>query len=485
MVAKNIRSIEQLKNVSSKEAGILIGMERLGSLPKIWELFYAASAKNISKKVLKDFFSNQIRSGFVSVWLWASDGHALPYTGHCKTRYTYNTQRKMPIKGQTNIVTCDEQGRIVDFAIQEGKGDLKSVILDLSQKWKEELPAQPVMVFDREGYSTEYFYKLTQAQIYFVTWDKYCNKQKLDNIDAANYTQSFNFNGKEYQVYEEVKALTVTIEKEEITFKLRHVYLWNKSSDKRVCAYAFVSPKITVQDCAKIILSRFCASENTFKHLADRHPLHYHPGFSMQESKNQEISNPEIKIKDKDIKKLAIEIQKIEKKLANLPENKNKNGSERKNNPKAALQQTLSDKQEQLKQTKDIKKDLPVKVDAATLSDYDSIKTIDNEGKYLFDFITTSVWNARKQMVSWLKDFYDEENNLVDLFYAISHCQGWIKSTKKEVRVRLEPIQQPKRRAAQEQFCRKLNSLLPRSPTGKYFVIEVGENPLQNVQKKD
>ena len=193
MVAKNIRSIEQLKNVSSKEAGILIGMEGLGSLPKIWELFYAASAKNISKKVLKDFFSNQIRSGFVSTWLWASDGHALPYTGHCKTRYTYNTQRRMPIKGQTNIVTCDEQGRIVDFAIQEGKGDLKSIILELSQKWKEELPAQPVMVFDREGYSTEYFYKLTQAQIYFVTWDKYSNKQKLDIIVAANYTQSFKF----------------------------------------------------------------------------------------------------------------------------------------------------------------------------------------------------------------------------------------------------------------------------------------------------
>ncbi len=91
-----------------------------------------------------------------------------------------------------------------------------------------------------------------------------------------------------------------------------------------------------------------------------------------------------------------------------------------------------------------------------SLENYKSFKKIDNEGKNLFDFVTSSVWNARKQMVDWLSQSFDQKNEVVDLFYAITNCHGWVKSSKTEVIVRLEPIQQPKRRAAQEQLCRKL-----------------------------
>ncbi len=35
----------------------------------------------------------------------------------------------------------------------------------------------------------------------------------------------------------------------------------------------------------------------------------------------------------------------------------------------------------------------------------------------------------------------NKSNEVVDLFYAISDCHGWVKSTDREVRVRLEPLQ--------------------------------------------
>ena len=81
-------------------------------------------------------------------------------------------------------------------------------------------------------------------------------------------------------------------------------------------------------------------------------------------------------------------------------------------------------------------------------------------------------------MVSWLSEYYDEENDLVDLLYAITSTHGWVKNEKHQVTFRLEPIQQPKRRAAQEQFCRKLNSLGAQLPNGKWIIVEVGETPL-------
>jgi len=77
--------------------------------------------------------------------------------------------------------------------------------------------------------------------------------------------------------------------------------------------------------------SRWGASENTFKHLSDRHPLHYHPGFELVESENQEIANPEVKEKENLIKAVKKQLEKLYKKLAKTTESVNKDGEPRKN----------------------------------------------------------------------------------------------------------------------------------------------------------
>ena len=88
-----------------------------------------------------------MRAGLVGMWLWFTDGHLLPYTGKEKVHSGYNTQRRMPVAGRTNLVTSDNSGRIVDFEIQEGKGDLRSYIVSLSKKWQNEFVQEPVHGF--------------------------------------------------------------------------------------------------------------------------------------------------------------------------------------------------------------------------------------------------------------------------------------------------------------------------------------------------
>ena len=78
----------------------------------------------------------------------------------------------------------------------------------------------------------------------------------------------------------------------------------------------------------------------------------------------------------------------------------------------------------------------------------------------------------------WLDDVYAKDQDRVDLLYAIFNCQGWIRSDDRWVVVRLEPLQQPARRYAQEQLCRKLMGLGSRIPGGKWLRIEVGDSPL-------
>ena len=69
-------------------------------------------------------------------------------------------------------------------------------------------------------------------------------------------------------------------------------------------------------------------------------------------------------------------------------------------------------------------------------------------------------------------------NQVLNMFYAITNCHGWIKSDKDKVVVRLEPLQQHSRRSAQMQFCRKLTQLAVITPGGKALQIEVGNSPI-------
>jgi hypothetical protein len=480
MSATNIRSIEQLKHVRGREAGVALGIKRLVSKPKLWEWFYDAARMQVSGSLITDYFRHQIRSGLVGLSIWFTDGHLLPYSGKHRVHSAYNTQRRMPVPGRTGMVTCDGSGRIVDFEIQEGKGDLRSHIAALGIKWQGDMPQTPVQVFDREGHGTDFFAGLVNDKIPFVTWEKHVDTKKLEAMEDSQFTTEFELNGKSYGAFEGEKTLVDvkndTDKQNKVT--LRRIYLWNKTSNRKTCGLAWTTDEsMTTDECARAILCRWGASENTFKHLNDRHPWHYHPGFQLVKSERQDIANPEIKEKETLIGIIRNGLDKLYRKLSKTKEAVNADGVPRQNSIRERLQQSIAEDETKLLKLNEEKKQLPPRVDVSTLEDYKSFKRIDNEGKYLFDFVTISIWNARKQMIDWLRPHFNAKEELVDLFYSITNCHGWLKSTTTEVTVRLEPLQQPRYRLAQEQLCRKLSSLQARTPNGKRLMVEVGEAP--------
>lgn len=479
LIARNIPSLEQLKNVRKREAGLILGLGRIPSKPKVWEWFYRAAHLHVGQKVLDDFFRYQVRSGLVSCYFLFTDGHLLPYSGKEKVHCGYSTQRGIPLPGQTNMVTCDLSGRIVDFDIQEGTGDLRGHISDLSARWSEEIPGGVIHVFDREGYGGDFFNGLRESGTCFVTWDKYVDRSKLAEISDDQFTEELNVNGKQYRYFEQSKKFTVeTDEGTKETFSLRQFILWNVTAKRRTAGLGHTADyDISAEDCIIGILNRWGASENTFKHIKARHPYHYHPGFALVESENQEIANPILKGLKEVIKKVKQKIIKLKSKLVDIKPTFKKDGTKRKNSAHANLKNKISEQEDILDQSQGKAKKEPERVNPSDIENYQKFKQVDNEGKKLFDLITSSMWNSRKDMVDLLRPHWNLENEVVDLFYAITQCHGWVRSDKEEVRVRLEPLEQPSRRFAQEQLCRKLTYLAARLPTGKLMAIEVGEEP--------
>jgi transposase len=239
MAARNIRSLEQLKNVRSREAGIILGLGRIPSKPVVWDWFYRAAHLNVAQKILNNFFRYQIRGGFVGCFFLFTDGHLLPYTGKEQVHCGYSTQRSIPLPGQTNMVTSDATGRIIDFDIQEGTGNLRDHISVFSDKWKDDIPKSALHVFDREGYGSDFFFGLKSKGICFVTWDKHVNHGLLAEIEDKHFTEELEFNGKQYRYLERSKEFTVSTDAGKQTFSLRHFILWNIGAKRRTAGLSY------------------------------------------------------------------------------------------------------------------------------------------------------------------------------------------------------------------------------------------------------
>ena len=367
---------------------------------------------------------------------------------------------------------------------------MREFVQALPEEWEDLLPNKPVMVFDREGYGAPFFSGMVMARVPFVTWDKYVDKGELASIGDDKFTDEFTFNRKKYAVFENTKVFSHTPEHTTDgsgldsdgthTFSLRWIYVWNKSSNRRTKCLAWTGDQpLSTEDCARAILHRWGASENTFKHLNDRHPMHYNPGFSLVESEKQDIANPELKKKQNLLRLVKKSLNSLRVKLSKSREVLNKDDTPRKNSKREQLKSEIERSEAECVRLQQETNALPDRVDVTSLEDYRSFKRIDTEGKNLFDFVTSSVWNARKQMIDWLMPAFNNDNEVVDLFYAIANCHGWVKTTDKQVIVRLEPLEQPSRRTAQVQLCRKLTGLMTQTPLGKWMVLEVGNCPNQ------
>ena len=477
MVAKNIRSIEQLKNIRSKEAGAIIGLSKLPSLPSIWNMFYKASKKGISINLLRLFFTWQLSVAKVSSRFWFTDGHVLPYTGKSKMHKIFNTKKREVEPGNISFVTCDFSGRIVDFELKEGGAGLREHILNLHDKWKDNFEDSnfPVHVFDREGDGCEFFYNLTKQNCPFIRWEKNANRKKLYETEKSKFDKTIKFNEIEYLYFEDSKNF-IYKDSELLAhkFSLRRFWIINTASKKRTSALAFSGQaELSQEDCIFGILNRWGASENTFKHLGDRHPLAYRPGFKLKTSDNQSIINPELKVIDKQIKQQEKEYTKQCKVLATKEKIVNKSGETRKNGSYTILKSKIENiiaKKQALKQQKS---ELPERINISELADYKEFKKHDNEGKNLFDFVNSISWNARKKGVEMLQALYPYKNDIVDLFYAIINCSGSVEINENSIKVILEPLEQSSRRVAQIEFCRKLTQLGSKTPSMKKMIISV------------
>ena len=391
----------------------------------------------------------------------------------------YNTKKRELEPGCMNFVSCDIKGKIIDFEIKEGGSGLREHIINLHDKWKEHFceTQYPIHVFDREGDGCDFFFELVKRNCPFVTWEKGSNRKKLYSLPETDFIHKITVNSVVYLFFETQKKFISTDEnKKEHPFTLRRFYVINTATKKRTSALAYNDKtELSQQDCIYAILNRWGASENTFKHMGNQQPMSYRPGFMLLKSDNQSIPNPEIKAIDKKIKSIDKEYLSKCKKLSEKDKKLNKSGKVRANDTYSKLKSEIIKLKIEKSQLSQQKSELPERVDVSGLENYRDFEKHDNEGKNLFDFVGSLVWNVRKKGVEILEQLYPYKNDVVDLFYAIINCHGTIQISATEIRVILEPLQQTSRRVAQIDFCKKITEMGAKTKMKKAMIIQVGK----------
>jgi transposase len=474
MQVNKIFSMEQLKTVYKKQFGKLLGLAKLPSTPELWKLVHehVGQTNQTSRNTLKAFFKHQILRGIVSVFNLFIDGHFIPYYGKEKVHKGWYTQRGMAMPGITAIYAHDQSGRVAYFDIYDGKADIVSTVKEIHEDWKTlNMQISPLIAIDREIWGVDNFCELHPYKI--VTWEKFSDQAQLHEIAESTFCHELTWQKKKYKICEDEKTYK---DNKGNQIKMRRLVYWKISANQRF-AIVTTDRESPAKDVAETMLNRWGSNENTFKYMNKRVGMHYNPVIDIsRESENQQIKNPDHTKIAKQITNIKNQIKKCEQELGKIKITTDKTGALRKNKLRDKLQLDLSALKEKLQVQQTNIEALPQFTELEKVNGQ-TYKTYSTDGKVWWDLSGALVWNSRKKLTEIFSNYLPNNRDTIPVLEAIIKGNGWIKTTKTTVTVRLEPLERQSYFSAQIQLCRHLNTLKAKLGDGKILYFDVAPSP--------
>lgn len=193
MALARIKSIEQLRYQPAGELGNLLGLDRI---PEVRTLRQKVKVLSEPEKVVawgETLSREWMRSDPEAAGVLYIDGHVRPYYGSLtRLPRRYVSRQRLCLRGMTDYWVNDRFSRpffVVSTPFTSGLIDVlrNDVVPRLlndvpGQPSQEELDANPLLhrftlVFDREGYSPEFFKQMWELRIACITYNKYAKDQ--------------------------------------------------------------------------------------------------------------------------------------------------------------------------------------------------------------------------------------------------------------------------------------------------------------------
>ncbi len=425
-----VKTLSGAGSLPSGELGRTIGLDRI---PEVKTLRIRI-ARFCKKTDINKWRFNLSRD-------WMADSPELSAVlyidGHIKLYYGKDTappkrfvsRMRLCLSGTTDYWVNDAIGQpffVVNKTISSGL--IASIKEDLLERFDRDVPNQPsqqelsedkfrsryMLVFDREGYSPDFFYDLWQNRVSIATYKKHVT-DTWDEAEFAEYTGKLPFGNEK------------TIELAE-----RGVLLQNKGSKKKIWAREIRKKSktghqtsiITTNYTLPIILiglymfARW-SQENFFKYMMQEFGIDTLVSYLKEKiSDTSTLVNPQYRTLESFRKKLTSKLNTVKAKfsslvLSNTPIEKRE--MEKYLLKKEALKTEIEEREAEIEQVKAQKKSVPQKINYSELPEIEKFDNVINERKHFLDTIKIIAYRAETAMSNIIKQemAHDDESRLL------------------------------------------------------------------------
>jgi transposase len=464
-IATERKSIESLKLVNSTDFGCLIGLNRSPDKNVLRSHFTDVAEGYPGGELIDGFAQILLKNNRIDKEVFFIDGHFLPYYGLHVIAKGYYTVRRLAMKGNELYVISDLNGRPLFFITESNEIDFRPIISRAVDKVISLGISRPIFCFDRGGYGVHFFTELDKNAD-FITWAKYLSDKELERITEDDFISCLFLNNKRYLVCEQVRELKESIQTasnegriEASRIRLRLVIIEDIKSGKRMGIYSNNKTRSSA-DIAYYMLNRWGDSENLYKELMAKFNLNYHPGYDIEELKQQPIvDNPDIPLIKKAIKILNKELEVINENISNIQTRILKRNDKRLNKKLQKFDQDLQEKNKEKHNFEEKLKTLPEKVSILEVLKGKPMSRCDLEKKKLYDLLQFMVMHSYERLEEIFRQYYNDFRDIKQILRMITLKSGYIKLIGDTLIVLIDRIDRKKYQIAAEKLCQKLNRM--------------------------
>ncbi len=476
-----IKTLSGVDRLPSGELGRLIGLDRIPEVKtlraRVAQFSEITNITDWELDLSKDWMED---SPELSAVLYL-DGHVKLYYGKEKAPpKRFVSRMRLSLSGTTDYWVNDALGQPF-FVINKtiSKGLISTIKEDFLDKFIQDVPNQPtdnelqddkqksrfMLVFDREGYSPDFFYDLWQMRIAISTYKKNAT-DKWDEDEFSEHTGKLPFGTEK-----------------KIALAERGVLLQNKGSKKKIWAREIRKQSktghqtsiITTNYSLPIILiglymfARW-SQENFFKYMMHDFGIDTLVSYFKEKiSDTSVLVNPAHRALENLRKKLTSKLNRIRAKfsklvLADIPIEKNK--LEKYLTQKEELKTEIEQFEEEIEKVKEQKKSVPYKIPYGDLPENEKFNKVINQRKHFLDTVKLIAYRAETALSNSIKEYMahsDESRLLLKQIYKTDANLEVDKENKKLV-VEIHRLAHWKDDKVLEQLCNQMNQTETKFP---------------------
>ena len=468
MALSRVKTIEDLRYCPPGEWGKIVGLDRIPEVKTLRKKIGNLSNEDQPSKWAAELSSQWMKSNPDNASILYIDGHVRVYSGsQTKLPKHYVARQKLCLRATTDYWVNAMDGQPFFLINKEVDPGLINVLeSEIVPRLEREVPNQPTLeqqknekllhrftlIFDREGYSPDFFLRMKNKHIACITYHKFPKEYWPEEEFVSHNVNLISGNIVEMQLAERGTLLGKKLWVREIR---------KQTKTEHQTSILSTDYRSDLKIVSALMFSRW-SQENFLKYMRNHYNLDRLIDYSIEDIPGAvKVVNPEYRSLDNNVRKRVGILNRLKANFGaiTLNEEIEPYKVEEYQQKKAELQEEINLLEEELDQLKKERKQTKRHITIAELPEEERFSRLSKQSKYFIDTIKMISYRAETAMANVLKEKMTHPDEARSLLRAIYSSEGDIivDSEKETLTVRLHALANNSSSESINYLCEELN----------------------------